>query len=275
MRFLELASEHQLGFLIVVLVVLASVFSQRWVRKKIGPQELKDLHEVGGIYLSAVGTLYSVILGLILVDASGKFSEAKQNVDHEADWLLRTYALAGQMPKKNAEQIQSSMRAYVDEVIEHGFALMAEGKSSQKAADLYVNLVLSIRSVEPVTENQKAVYPALLETFLNSSEGRSGRLNFSDYSMPDIEWLSLIVGGAVTIGFTFLFAVKSDRIQSIMTGLVALMVSLNLYLVFMFDQPFSGELKVAPDRFVHLKQRISVEGDLYSRELKQAKGKAW
>jgi hypothetical protein len=167
------------------------------------------------------------------------------------------------------------MRAYVDEVIEHGFALMAEGKISQKAADFYVDLVMSIRSVEPVTENQKAVYPALLETFLNSSEGRSGRLNFSDYSMPDIEWLSLLIGGAVTIGFTFLFAVKSDRIQSIMTGLVALMVSLNLYLVFMFDQPFSGEFKVTPDRFVHLKQRISVHGDIYNQRVKNANGKVW
>ena len=115
----------------------------------------------------------------------------------------------------------------------------------------------------------------MVEAFLNSSEGRSGRLNFSDYSMPEIEWLSLLVGGVVTIGFTFLFAVKSDRIQSIMTGLVALMVSLNLYLVFMFDQPFSGEIKVTPDRFVHLRDRISLEGDVYRRGAERLDRDVW
>ena len=275
MNVLEMASEHRLGFLIVVAVVVLSVVLQRWIRRKIGPQELRDLHEVGGIYLSAVGTLYSVILGLVLVDAAGKFSGAKQNVDKEADWLLRTYALSAQMPKQNAGEIQAAMRAYVDEVVNHGFALMAEGKRSERAADLYVDLVLRVRSVEPETENQKVIYPVMVEAFLNSSEGRSGRLNFSDYSMPEIEWLSLLVGGVVTIGFTFLFAVKSDRIQSIMTGLVALMVSLNLYLVFMFDQPFSGEIKVTPDRFVHLRDRISLEGDVYRRGAERLDRDVW
>ncbi|MBX9721305.1 MAG: hypothetical protein K2X81_07925, partial [Candidatus Obscuribacterales bacterium] len=51
------------------LLALAGMFI---VRRKIARSTLEACHEVGGILLSVIGTLYAILLGLIVVNAQAK-----------------------------------------------------------------------------------------------------------------------------------------------------------------------------------------------------------
>src|SRR5437764_685782 len=62
--------------------------------------------------------------------------------------------------------------------------------------------------------------------------------------VPALEWVVLIIGGAVTISFTYFFKLEHLKIQMVMTAMVAMIIALSLYLVLMFGYPYSGELKV-------------------------------
>jgi hypothetical protein len=62
-------------------------------------------------------------------------------------------------------------------------------------------------------------------------------------------WLVLIVGGVFTIIFTYFFGVEKIRVQALMTLLVAMTLSLNVYLVFVFGNPMSTDLGVKPGPF--------------------------
>jgi hypothetical protein len=57
------------------------------------------------------------------------------------------------------------------------------------------------------------------------------------------------VGAVVTIGFSYFFGMDNLRPQLIMTALVALVLSLNLYLVIVESHPFSGNFRVKPTPF--------------------------
>lgn len=113
-----------IGSVLILLVVLVSVAVQWWTNKRFGRELFEGFHEVGGIYLSTVGTLYSVILGLILVDASGKYNDAKQYVEQEAISLTQVYGLAGRLPPENRGAIQSAIKSYIDEILGHALILM-------------------------------------------------------------------------------------------------------------------------------------------------------
>ncbi|MFY0030148.1 hypothetical protein ABTP79_18740, partial [Acinetobacter baumannii] len=62
-------------------------------------------------------------------------------------------------------------------------------------------------------------------------------------------WTVLIVGAAVTIGFSYFFGMESARSQIIMTALVALVLSLNLFLVVVESHPFAGTFRIQPTPF--------------------------
>lgn len=241
------------GSALISAVVLGSLILQRLILLRLGRETLEGFHEVGGYYMSAVGTLYAVILGLVVVDTSNKFSEARANVVNEANALTEVYALAEKMPETEGAAIKSAIRDYVNIALEEGWTHMQNGERDLSEVNAFRNIMKAARNVEPETENQKALYPALIDSFLSASESRRGRLNFDQYNIPQVEWLSLVLGGLITIAFTFFFALEHERAQSLMTGMVAFMLSLNLYIAFLFSSPYSGDLQVSKDPFIHLK----------------------
>ena len=67
------------GFFLVGASTLVSVVGLLVVRRLLHTKNLISSHDVGGYLLSVVGTMYAVILGLIVVDAMAKFQEARQS----------------------------------------------------------------------------------------------------------------------------------------------------------------------------------------------------
>jgi len=102
---------------------------------------------------------------------------------------------------------------------------------------------------EPVKESEKAVYPIMVQEVCQLWDNRRMRTNAATRGMPAIEWVVLIVGGIVTVVFTYFFHVDSIKTQVAMTAMVTLIISLNLFLVVLFGYPFSGDLTVSPDAF--------------------------
>jgi hypothetical protein len=60
----------------------------------------------------------------------------------------------------------------------------------------------------------------------------------------------LCTGAVITVVFTYLFRLESLRVQVAMTGMIALLIALNLYLVVLFARPFSGDLHIDPVPFL-------------------------
>ena len=244
------------GTILILLVVAAALGSQWTIRRRLGKETLQSFHEVGGYYMSAVGTLYAVILGLVVVDTSNKFSEARANVVSEANALTEVYALAEKMPDGQGQAIKSAIRLYIDIAVKDGWSHMQNEERDPAEALAYREVLNATRNVEPETENQKALYPALIDSFKAATESRRGRLNFEQYNIPKVEWFSLVIGGIITIAFTLFFAIDNQLAQSLMTGMVAFMLSLNLYIAFLFNSPYSGDLQVSREPFLHLQRFI-------------------
>ena len=57
----------------------------------------------------------------------------------------------------------------------------------------------------------------------------------------------LLAAGAVTVGFSFLFGVRSARAQAVMTAALAGAIGLQLLLIVALDDPFAGDARLRPD----------------------------
>ncbi len=59
-----------------------------------------------------------------------------------------------------------------------------------------------------------------------------------------------------TIGFSYFLGVESYRSQVRMTASLAAMIGITLYLIFALDHPFGGAVRVEPDDFRLVLERV-------------------
>jgi hypothetical protein len=239
------------GIPAILLVVAVLLYAQVLLRRQLGAETIRKCHEVGGYYLSLVGTFYAVLLGLVVVDAMNKFQHAEMTVDKEATALLKIFSSSERFPESH-HTIAELVRAYTDEVLHREIPRMAYGEVSTTARKTGFRLLKTIKSIEPVTENQKAIYPSLLSEVSDFWDARRERLSNTNFGEPAIEWIMLILGALITIVFTFFFTIDSHGIHLLMRGMASMIIFMGLYLTFLFSSPFSGDLRVstAPFRWI-------------------------
>ncbi|HEY9759852.1 MAG TPA: DUF4239 domain-containing protein [Oculatellaceae cyanobacterium] len=237
------------GGLIVLLTALLAVGALSLLRKLMPKESLRASHDVSGYLLSIIGTMYAVLLGLVVVDAMSKFQEARNNVQAEANALADVFLLSERFPEAKEKQIKTLCLHYVERVVDVEWKMMDDGLIDMESRRTAINLMRAVQEIEPKGEAEVAVYPMAVQQVCQLWDCRRSRTNTAQFGVPGEEWLVLLIGGAITIGFVCLFTIESVALQTTMTVMVSVLISLNLLLVLWFGYPFSGDRKVHPDPF--------------------------
>ncbi len=237
------------GFMLVTVTTAVAVLGQLMVRQYADNAKLRECHDVGGQFLAVIGTMYAVLLGLIVVDAMNKFQQASITVEQEANSLADVFLLSDRMPKERRDKVQNLCAQYAALVVDHEWRAMNDGKIYAPARMAAIDLMKTTMDYEPAKESEKAVYPIMVQEVCQLWDNRRARTNMATTGMPAIEWVVLFVGGIITVVFTYFFHVESITAQVAMTAMVTLIIGLNLFLVLLFGYPFTGDLTVKPDAF--------------------------
>lgn len=238
-----------IGIPVIFVTIILILYIQKIVRDKLGKETIIKCHEVGSYYLQVVGTFYAVLLGLIVVDSMTKFQQAQASLDQEANALVAIYSSAERFPEQR-KSLEKLVINYTNEVLNTELSLMENTeKWDPKARDFALEMLQQVKQIEPVTENQKAIYPILLSEVSDLLTARRERIKISNFGEPPIEWIMLIAGGIITLTLTFFFTIESHGIHMFMRAVVSLMILMSLYLTYLFGSPFSGDLKVSDDPY--------------------------
>ena len=206
-------------------------------------------HEASGQYLSCVGTLYAVLLGLIVVDAMGRFQTAVGLVGDEANAIAEIVYLSGRMPTPIKTEIQRCATDYVKLVVDQEWRTMAEGRPLPAARQQALELMNVVRDWEPATESEKTLYAEAVPAASQFWNARRLRIIACERGIPPLEWCAVILGAIVTVILTYFLVLDDVRIQIALTAMVAVLIALNIFLILMFGYPFSGDLHVSSEGF--------------------------
>ncbi len=250
-------------FLIISLVIgmsmLLAVGGVLLVRRNYPVGRLKELHEVAGNMLNVLGTMYGLLMALIVVDAISTMQEARLTSEMEANSLADIFRLANGLPEKQRLALQNQCVKYAQTVIEKEWPAMARGGSSGEAWREMVSLWSIVKTIEPGTEQQKAFYSQLVSELSSLSDSRRSRLIIARHGISPLLWSVLIVGAMVTMGNIYFFGVESLKAQAAMTSCVAIIIALNLFLIAEYGYPFAGSLKAEPEGFRIDLKRFNLE----------------
>jgi hypothetical protein len=204
---------------------------------------------VAGFIYAVVGVAYAVLLGLMLIAVWEEWNAAEVTVTSEANELAGIFWFAHALPQPEGRHIQELARTYAQVVIEKEWPSMEQGWSSPEAWATIDELRSTILGLNPTTGAQQVRYNHMLERLHALGDARRARLLVAGEGLPTILWVVLILGGVITVGFTYLFGLEDALVHLLMVAALALIISLSLFTVAALDQPFNGDVRIHPDAF--------------------------
>ena len=242
------------GLLLVAVAILIAVGGLAFVQRLYSTDRRKQHNDVAGFVYAVLGVAYAVLLGLVLVAVWEKWDAAETIATDEANELAGIFYWTHALPPPEGRHIQELVRSYDRVVVEEEWPLMAQGKSSPKAWDTLDELRGAILALQPTTDAKQTGYAQMryeemLEQLHDLGNARRERLLAAEQGLPPILWVVLILGGVVTVGFTYLFGLENTLVHLLMVAALALIVSMSLFTVAALDYPFKGDIRIHPSSY--------------------------
>ena len=239
-----------LGTIITVTSVVVAILGLLLVRRTMPLDILAENHDVATAMLGILGTLYAIVLGLVVVEAITRHGNAEMQESIEASNLVAIAELVRGTDKDFQRRVIQAELDYCDAVVHGEWPLLAKGAAPDKdAVKAFSRTWGLLTRYQPKTMAEQDLHSSLLASMTQVSDARRYRLIASKHGLPRLLWLILIVGGVCTIAFTYCFAARSIKLQVVMTSIITLVFSLNMLLVLFFGKPYYGDLQVDPTSF--------------------------
>ncbi|WP_143436599.1 bestrophin-like domain [Hymenobacter crusticola] len=249
-----------LGLLIIGLFVGLSVVALRYFHRRLHRSAIATLIDNGtvGWFFSGVTLLYGLTLGLLTVATWGNYTQSAAIASQEAAAIAALYRDLAGYPIGQQAVLKAELRDYARFIIEKSWPAQRKGLINENE-----NLVLETFQNELLTTDlanneHQALHAEALRMFNNMVELRRQRIESIGGSVPGVLWSVVLLGAIATLGFSYLFSVKSFRLHATMTGLLAAMVGLLIFLIVALDHPYWGEVSVTPEAYQRVLSKVMV-----------------
>jgi membrane protease YdiL (CAAX protease family) len=202
-------------------------------------------HDAIGGYFGVIGTLYAVLIGLVIYDATSKYTSASNNISSESKAIGETHLYAKQFKSGNiSSEISSLLINYIDEIVRSDWQHLAEDKNNPKAREFLSQIMLKIESIEPKTTKEEMYLPILLQSATNMAESRMVRFDNTTHSLPSCEWVLLSFSASLTLLTSLFLRVGKTFPQIALSFILSISILTSLYAVLMFSEPYKGSLRL-------------------------------
>jgi hypothetical protein len=234
-----------------------------FVQRLYSTDRRKQHNDVAGFIYAVLGVAYAVLLGLVLIAVWEKWDAAETIATDEANELAGIFVFAHALPQPEGRHVQELVRSYDRVVIEEEWPLMAQGRSNPEAWDTLDELRATILGLQPTTDARQSGYDQMryeeiLVQLHDLGNARRERLLAAEQGLPSILWVVLILGGVITVGFTYLFGLENTLVHLLMVAALAFVISISLFTVAALDYPFRGDIHIHPSAYEHDLERFRV-----------------
>ncbi len=191
-----------LGFLVVLLAVLAAVAGLSLVRRLTPLAVRRENNDVAGSIYAVLGVAYAVLLAFSVIAVWERFEAAKEAADREGNELAEIYWLANRFPDSERRQVQELVQLYAQVVIDDEWPMMEDAQASPQAWALLDQLRESMQNFEVSTAADQVLYNQGLSRVHDLGDARRTRLLDANAYVPAVLWVVLISGGVITVNFT-------------------------------------------------------------------------
>ncbi|MDX6382017.1 MAG: hypothetical protein QOI57_3041 [Rubrobacteraceae bacterium] len=230
------------GVLVVFLCALFALAGLVLVRRLLPMSRRKELLDDAPRIITihvAIRTTLTILLGFSVLVVWQQFHAAEETVQREANYLGDIYWNANDFPDPQRQQIQELARSYAQVVVDEEWDMMVEqGQHSPRVDEITRELRQTNNGFEPGTSTEQALQRDVLTRINDLSNQRYLRLLANREGIPLMLWAVLIIGGLVTLGFTYLLAIEAFWLHALSVVALTGILTLISYTIYTIDSPF-------------------------------------
>ncbi len=211
---------------------------------------------MAGFLFSAVGVIYAVVLGFIVVVVWEKYDATVRNVESEVAAVSDLYREVGAFPNPVRSEVRGELSRYVDQMITAEWPLMAQDVNVNPDVVILESAAHQVETFVPNTPAQSDAQQAAIVQVVRLFDARRQRLIQSAPSVPGVLWFALVIGALSMLAFAFLFGSENRLAQLVMTAILAGLIAVLFIVIDEFDGPFSGSVSISDDGWVSLQQHL-------------------
>ncbi len=250
-RFLLVhVSTGVLAVLILLISIGLSLVGLVIARRLIDVNKQKEHQDVAGFLIAVVGVIYAVLLAFVVVIVWEDFGNADTTASNEAAAVGNLYrdAVAAGGPQGLA--LEQSVRTYAQSVVTEDWPEVAKHQKGSVDTDMKLDQVWrDVRDLDPAQGSgiQQAFATQAVADVSTATEARRTRILESTSGIPTPLWAVLIVGGIITVAFSYLFAVERLWAHAVMVTALAALIGLSVLVILTLNLPYTGSVSVRPE----------------------------
>jgi Protein of unknown function (DUF4239) len=250
----ELVGELAIVAAVVAFFVLLHAFVQRRVRSEM----LRRHNDVAGYLFSAVGVLYAVVLGFVVVVVWQKYDSTVANVETEVNAVADLYHVVDGFTEPARSSIRGDLRGYVDLVLRVEWPTMARNQEvSEAGARMLDAIFYRVNTFAPSNFQQFAAQQVSMQAAQRLVDARRARLVETVPAVPGVLWFALIAGALAMVSFCYIFGVENRPAQLMMTAILVGLIGILFVVIGEFSTPFSGSVRISDEGWTYLQQRLT------------------
>ncbi|HEY4219400.1 MAG TPA: hypothetical protein VGM67_19785 [Gemmatimonadaceae bacterium] len=214
-------------------------------------------NETVGYMLSIAGVAYAVLLAMIAIGAWNASSAVDIAIQQEANALAGVYRGVDGFRPAARDHFQQLVRDYVDFVVRDEWPALARAARSPRTELASQTLSEEIVTYQAATPEEQALKPDVVEHVDQFEDARRLRLLEGARGLGPITWFVVIIGGIMTLAFTFFFRVEQRSVHVILSMLASGMLAVVVFLILAMDHPLWGEVSVQPDALKEVLETVT------------------
>ncbi len=249
----QLAAELGIVAAVVTLFVVVHALLQRRFRSEM----LQRHNDVAGPLFSAVGVLYAVVLGFVVVVVWQKYDGTVSNVENEVNATGDLYHVVDGFPAGPRSRIRSGLMDYVVIVLRDEWPDMARKENvPQLGLNRLESVSHMISTFSPANFEQFAAQQAAIADDQRLMDARRSRLIEAIPAVPAVLWFALVVGALSMVAFCYIFGVENRPAQLMMTAILVGLIGILFVVIEAFSTPFSGSVRISAEGWTYLQQHL-------------------
>ncbi len=244
------------GLSLAIIAVLGTVLLELGVRQFVSAAFRRQHNDVAAAIFSIIGVTYAVLLAFVAMLAWEGFNKAEAASYAEAAVVLDIVQMADGLAEPVRAKLLDDMNRYTRAVIAIEWPAQAEGHVV-RAGDRYLDDLQGLAiNLKPASQADATFHALLLQSLMRLRDTRQERLLAAETTIPEIVWMVVILGGAITIAFSSFLGVPSVRMHLGMCCLLAVSGVLVLVLIIALSNPFRGDFRISTAPFDYVLSRI-------------------
>jgi Protein of unknown function (DUF4239) len=207
-----------------------------------------DAH-FGGAMIHSMMVIYGLVAALIAVNVYETYSEVAKTVAREATAISALYRDASGYPEPTHTWVQRAVRDYTLQIINEAWPQQRRGQIPSHGVVMVNQIQQALFSFEPKTEGQKIIHAEALRAFNEMALARRLRVDANRERLPGVMWRLLIFGAMLCLFAACFFRVDSPGLHRLTLSLLATLMALVLFMIFVWDRPYVGEFGIDSDAY--------------------------